>query len=193
MVPVLLHYRIYSALLLVSIPTHIISIRMTQYYSFTYIFVSHMASFLQVYQLEYLHLSHTCHVLRCYSLCDILLICSTGYILCRKAPHYAVVFVHQITFCFYHILSLAPCSQTPSFSNESVAYMATVDRDFVWTDQPRDWNLHSTFHPRLTLPYGYGPGHCPWNFRHKVHIHMADRPVEFTTMSLCTLNIILGK
>jgi hypothetical protein len=49
---------------------------------------------------------------------------------------------HHVTFAFYQILSPAPCPQTPSFSTESVAFMATVCCDVVWTEELCDCGIH---------------------------------------------------
>jgi len=64
-----------------------------------------------------------------------------------------------------------------------------LDRWAAWL-----WNPYSAFHPRLALPYDYWPGgHSLWNVGHEFHTHMADRPGDFSTLSLCTLNINFGK
>lgn len=72
-----------------------------------------------------LHLFHACYVLRFYSLFDNLLIFCADYNVYPLSISSSLCtwLCHQITFYFYHILSLAPCSQTPSFSIEIVVYI----------------------------------------------------------------------
>jgi len=49
---------------------------------------------------------------------------------------------HHFTFSFYQIFSPAYFSHTPSFSTETVAFMATVCCGVVWTDELRDCGIH---------------------------------------------------
>jgi len=189
-----LHYRIYSILLLVSIPTHLICIRFILILSFhihlclpNAFFPSRFIN--KNFFVKFASLTYVLSV-------TVLFVCVISYWCSLKTISYAtkLLITHlSLSSCYFLFLSNIASSTLLSDTFIFQRKCSFHGNCMLWRRIDRWaaslWNPYSTFHPRLTLPYDYWPGHCLWNLRHEFHIHMADRPGDFTTLSLCTLNI----
>lgn len=193
-----LHYlSIYSILLLVSIPTRLISIKFILILSFHIHLCLPNGFFPSGLSTEiFVKFTSVPYVLNITVLfvCVISCWCSL-----KTITHVTKLLIIQLSSSSRHfpflsnIVASTLLSDTfifrrkCSFHGDCMLWRR-LDRRAAWL-----WNSYSTFHPRLTLPYDYWPGHCLWNFKHEFHIHMADRPGHFTTTSLCAPNINFGK
>jgi hypothetical protein len=112
-ISVLLHYRIYSILLLVSIPTHVISIR----FNLILFFHIHLclangfflSGLLTRIFVKFVSITYVLSVNGVIRLFDILLTFLESYILHHKAPHYAIVLFITLVplytkYCRQHVV-----------------------------------------------------------------------------------------